>query len=187
MCYQKAIENFIGRSEIITRGMQINYAPISYRKKLKNLFLKHPWIDPRRVKPMPGHVDLITRLLALCESAMGSLSPEFSVFQVRHLQNRMKITIIPAPDSACDSLALRQAISLTVNEANIVCPHCGSYQATPQSLEEVYVCCPASGDLVVWEAIPDLMVMQAEERDRLFEMVIVEEDSQRSIGTPATK
>lgn len=156
----------------------MNYAPVSYRTKLKNLSLKHPWINPRLVKPLSGHVDLIARLLVLCESAMGSLSPEFSVFQVRYLQNRMKITIIQAPDSACDSLALRQAISLTVNEANIVCPHCGSYQATPQSLEEVYVCCPASGDLVLWEAIPDIMAMQPDERNALFDMVIVEEDSQ---------
>jgi hypothetical protein len=167
--------------------MQMNYTPVSYRTKLKNLSLKHSWINPRLVKPLSGHVDLIARLLALCESAMGSLSPEFSVFQVRYLQNRMKITIIPAPDSACDSLALRQAISLTVNEANIVCPHCGSYQATPQSLEEVYVCCPASGDLVLWEAIPDIMAMQPDERNALFDMVIAEEVSQRPIGTPATK
>lgn len=165
----------------------MNYAPVSYRTKLKNLSLKHPWINPRRIKPMSGHVDLITRLLVLCEMAMGTLSPEFSVFQVRYLQNRMKITAIPAPGSACDSLALRHAISITVNEANIVCPHCGDYQTFGQSLTDIYVCCPASGDLVLWEAIPDLMAMHSEERDAVFEMVIAEEASQKSIGTPATK
>jgi len=165
----------------------MNYAPVSFRTKLKNLSLKHPWINPRRVKPMPGHVDLITRLLALCEMAMGTLSPEFSVFQVRYLQNRMKLTAIPAPGSACDSLALRHAISITVNEANIVCPHCGDYQTFGQSLKDVYVCCPSSGDLVLWQTIPDIMVMQPKDRDELFEMVIAEEASQRSIGTPATK
>jgi hypothetical protein len=155
--------------------MQMNYAPVSYRTKLKNLSLKHPWIDPRRVKPMPGHLDLITRLLALCESAMGSLSPEFSVFQVRYLQNRMTITAIPAPDSACNSLALRHAISLTLNEANIVCPHCGDYQTIGQSLTNVYVCCPASGDLVLWESIPDIMALSPKEREALFDMVLSEE------------
>lgn len=149
----------------------MNYTPVSYRTKLKNLSLNHPWIHPRRVKPMPGHVDLVTRLLALCESAMGTLSPEFSVFQVRYLQNCMKITAIPAPGSKCDSLALRQAISMTLNEANIVCPHCGGYQTFGQSLQESYVCCPASGDLVLWEAIPDIMIMRAEERDALFDRV----------------
>ena len=165
----------------------MNYTPVSYRTKLKNLFLKHPWINPRRVKPMPGHVDLIARLLALCESAMGSLSPEFSAFQVRYLQNCMKITAIPTPGSKCDSLALRQVISLTLNEANIVCPHCGDYQTIGQSLEEIYVCCPASGTLVLWEAIPDLMAMRPEERDAVFEMVIAEEASQQLIDPPATQ
>lgn len=159
----------------------MNYTPISYRTKLKNLFLKHPWINPRRVKPMPGHVDLIARLLALCESAMGSLSPEFSAFQVRYLQNCMKITAIPTPGSKCDSLALRQVISLTLNEANIVCPHCGSYQATPQSLEEVYVCCPASGKLVLWGAIPDIMSMPPEENAALFEKILAEEMNQKPL------
>lgn len=165
----------------------MNYAPVSYRTKLKNLSLKHPWIDPRRVKPMPGHVDLIARLLALCESAMGSLSPEFSVFQIRYMQNCMKITAIPAPGSKGDSLALRQAISLTLNEANIVCPHCGNYQTIGQSLEEIYVCCPASGTLVLWEAIPDIMAMLPEERDAVFEITILEENSQRLINPPATQ
>ena len=165
----------------------MNYAPVSYRTKLKNLSLKHPWIDPRRVKPMPGHVDLIARLLALCESAMGSLSPEFSVFQIRYMQNCMKITAIPAPGSKGDSLALRQAISLTLNEANIVCPHCGNYQTIGQSLEEIYVCCPTSGTLVLWEAIPDIMAMRPEERDAVFEMIIAEENSQRLINPPATQ
>lgn len=149
----------------------MNYTPVSYRTKLKNLSLKHPWINPKRVKPMPGHVDLIARLLAMCESAMGTLSPEFSVFQVKYLQNCMKITAIPAPGSKCDSLALRQAISMTLNETNIVCPHCGDYQTFGQSLQESYVCCPASGDLVLWEAIPDIMIMRAEERDALFDRV----------------
>ena len=153
----------------------MNYTPVSYRTKLKNLSLKHPWINPRRVKPMPGHVDLVTRLLAMCESVMGTLSPEFSVFQVKYLQNCMKITAIPAPGSQCDSLALRQAISMTLNEANIVCPHCGSYQATPQSLDEVYVCCPASGDLVLWNTIPDIMCMNAEDRDALFTEAILQD------------
>lgn len=153
----------------------MNYAPISYRTKLKNLSLKHPWINPRRVKPMPGHVDLIVRLLALCESAMDSLSPEFSVFQVRYLQNRMKISAIPAPGSACDSTALRHAISLTMNEANIVCPHCGDYQTIGQSLTDIYVCCPASGDLVLWQTIPDIMAMSSKERETLFDMVLTEE------------
>ena len=106
---------------------------------------------------------------------MDTLSPEFSVFQVRHLQNRMKITAIPAPDSKYDSLALRQAISLTLNEARIVCPHCGDYQVTPQSLEDVYVCCPASGDIALWEAIPDIMAMQPEERDALFTEAILQD------------
>ncbi len=137
----------------------MNYAPVSYRTKLKNLSLKHPWVNPKRVKPMPGHIDLIVRLLAMCESAMGTLSPEFSVFQVRYLQNRMKITAIPALGSACESTALRQAISLTLNEARIVCPHCGDYQVTPQSLEDVYVCCASSGDIALWEAIPDIMAL----------------------------
>lgn len=137
----------------------MNYAPVSYRTKLKNLSLKHPWVNPKRVKPMPGHIDLIVRLLAMCESAMGTLSPEFSVFQVRYLQNRMKITAIPALGSACESTALRQAISLTLNEARIVCPHCGDYQVTPQSLEDVYVCCASSGDIALWEAIPEIMAL----------------------------
>lgn len=153
----------------------MNYAPVSYRTKLKNLSLKHPWINPRRVKPMPGHVDLITRLLALCEMAMGTLSPEFSVFQVRYLQNRMKITAIPAPGSACDSLALRKSISLTLHEANIVCPHCGDYQTIGQSLADVYICCSASGDLVLWQTIPDIMAMSPKERETLFDIVLTEE------------
>lgn len=187
MSCQKTIENCIRRIEKITRGFEMNYTPVSYCTKLKNLSLKHLWVNPKRVKPMPGHVDLIARLLAMCESAMGTLSPEFSVFQVRYLQNCMKITAIPAPGSACESTALRHAISLTMNEANIVCPHCGNYQTIGQSLEEVYVCCPVSGDLVLWEAIPDIMAIHSEERDAAFEMVIAEEASQRSIGTPATK
>lgn len=157
----------------------MNYAPVSYRTKLKNLSLKHSWINQRYVKPIPGHVDLITRLLALCESAMGSRSPKFSVFQVRYMQNCMKITAIPAPSSACDSTALRHAISLTVNEANIVCPHCGEYQTLGQSLTDVYVCCSASGDLVSWETIPDIMAMQPEEREAMFDKVIAEEASHR--------
>jgi len=165
----------------------MNYTPVSYRKKLKNLSLSHPWINPRRVRPMPGHVDLVTRLLAMCESAMGTLSPEFSVFQVRYLQNCMKITAIPAPGSKCDSLALRQAISMTLNEANIVCPHCGEYQTFGQSLEEVYVCCPASGDLVLWEAIPDIMAMLPDERNALFDMVIADEALQKMIVPPSMK
>lgn len=153
----------------------MNYTPISYRTKLKNLHLKHQWINPRRVKPMPGHVDLVTRLLALCESAMGTLSPEFSVFQVRYLQNCMKITAIPAPGSKCDSLALRQAISMTLNEANIVCPHCGEYQSAGEFLNGAYVCCPASGDLVLWETIPDIMCMNSEDRDALFTEAILQD------------
>ncbi len=91
------------------------------------------------------------------------------------MQNCMKITAIPTPGSACDSTALRHAISLTVNEANIVCPHCGEYQTFGQSLEEVYVCCPASGDLALWEAIPELMVMLPEERDALFTEAILQD------------
>lgn len=151
----------------------MNYIPVSYRTKLKELHLKHIWIDPRRVKPMPGHINLIARLLAMCESAMGTLSPEFSVFHVRYLGDRMKITAIPAPGSKCDSLALRQAIGLTLNEARIVCPYCGNYQATPQSLEEeVYVCCAASGDIALWEAIPDLMVANSDKRSELFDAAI---------------
>lgn len=165
----------------------MNYTPVSYRTKLKNLSLKHPWINPKRVKPMPGHVDLIARLLAMCEPAMGTLSPEFSVFQVRYLQNCMKITAIPAPGSQCDSLALRQAISMTLNEANIVCPHCGEYQTFGQSLEDVYVCCPTSGDLVLWEAIPDIMAMQPDERNALFDMVITDEALQRMMVPPSVK
>lgn len=165
----------------------MSLTPISYRTKLKNLSIKHHWIAKHEVKPMPGHFDLIVRLLDLCEMAMGIQSPAFSVFQVRYLQNRMKITAIPTPGSACDSLALRQAISLTLNEANIVCPHCGNYQTIGQSLEEIYVCCPASGTLVLWEAIPDLMAMRPEERDAVFEMVIAGEASQRLIGSPAMK
>ena len=165
----------------------MNYIPVSYQAKLKNLCLKHPWINPRRVNPMPGHVDLVTRLLALCESAMGTLLPEFSVFQVRYLQNRMKITAIPAPGSKCDSLALRQAISLTLNEANIVCPHCGTYQSVGQSLYDTYVCCPASGDLVLWEAIPDIMALPLEERHALFDIVIAEDATQRLIVPPAVR
>lgn len=157
----------------------MKYNPVSYRTKLKSLHLKHPWMNLQHVKPLPGHVNLIARLLAMCESAMGTLSPEFSVFQVRYLQNCMKITAIPTPGSKCDSLALRQAISLTLNEANIVCPHCGEYQTFGQSLEDVYVCCPASGDLVLWEAIPDIMAMQPDERNTLFDMIIAEEMSQR--------
>lgn len=152
----------------------MNYALVSYRTKLKKLHLKHPWMNPLRVKPLPGHVDLIARLLAMCESAMGTLSPEFSAFQVKYLQNCMKITAIPTPGSKCDSLALRQTISLTLNEANIVCPHCGNYQTIGQSLEDVYVCCPASGDLALWEAIPDIMAMQPDERNALFDMAIAE-------------
>lgn len=152
----------------------MNYALVSYRTKLKKLYLKHPWMNPLRVKPLPGHVDLIARLLAMCESAMSTLSPEFSVFQIKYLQNCMKITAIPTPGSKCDSLALRQAISLTLNEANIVCPHCGNYQTIGQSLEDVYVCCPASGDLVLWEAIPDLMGMSSEDREILFDQVITD-------------
>ena len=157
----------------------MNHIPVSYRKKLKNLSLKHPWINPRQVKPMPGHVDLITRLLALCEMAMGTLSPEFLVFQVRYLQNCMKISAIPAPGSACDSTALRHAISLTVNEANIVCPHCGEYQTLGQSLTDVYVCCPASGDLALWETIPDIMSLSPKEREVLFDMALGEEAIQK--------
>lgn len=153
----------------------MNYTPVSYRTKLKNLSLKHPWINPRRVKPMPGHVDLIARLLALCESAMGTPSPEFSVFQVRYLQNCMKITAIPAPGSTCDSLVLRQAISMTLNEASIVCPHCGEYQSMGELLNGAYVCCPASGDLVLWETIPDLMTMPTLERNALFDSVLARE------------
>lgn len=153
----------------------MNYTPISYRTKLKNLHLKHQWINPRRVKPMPGHVDLVTRLLALCESAMGTLSPEFSVFQVRYLQNRMKITAIPTPGSKCDSLALRQAISLALNEANIVCPHCGEYQSVGEVHNGAFVCCPASGDLVLWDTIPDIMCMNSEDRDALFTEAILQD------------
>jgi len=153
----------------------MNYIPVSYQAKLKNLCLKHPWINPRRVKPMPGHVDLVTRLLALCESAMGKLSPEFSVFQVRYLQNCMKITAIPAPGSKCDSLALRQAISMTLNEANIICPHCGEYQSVGEVLSGAFVCCPASGDLVLWDTIPDIMGMNSEDRDALFTKAILQD------------
>lgn len=165
----------------------MSLTPISYRTKLKNLSIKHHWIAEHQVKPMPGHFDLIVRLLDLCEMAMGTQSPAFSVFQVKYLESSMRITAIPIPGSACDSLALRQAISLTLNEANIVCPHCGNYQTIGQSLEEIYVCCPASGTLVLWEAIPDLMAMRPEERDAAFEMVIAEEASQRLIGSPAMK
>ena len=165
----------------------MNYIPVSYRTKLKNLHLKHPWMNPRRVKPLPGHVDLTARLIAMCESAMGTLSPEFLVFQVRYLENCMKITVIPAPGSKCDSLALRQAISLTLNEANIVCPHCGTYQSIGQSLHDTYVCCPASGDLVLWEAIPDIMAMPLEERHALFDIVIAEDATQRLIVPPAVR
>lgn len=153
----------------------MNYTPVSYRTKLKNLSLKHPWINPKRVKPMPGHVDLIARLLAMCEPAMGRLSPEFSVFQVKYLQNCMKITAIPAPGSECDSLALRQAINMTESEANIVCPHCGEYQSMGEVLNGAYVCCPASGDAVLWDTIPDIMCMNAEDRDALFTDAILQD------------
>lgn len=158
----------------------MNYIPVSYRTKLKNLSLKHPWINQRRVKPMPGHIDLIARLLVMCETAMGTRSPGFSVFQVRYLQNCMKITAIAAPGSACNSTALRHAISLTVNEANIVCPHCGDYQTIGQSLTNVYVCCPASGDLVLWKTVPDIMVISPQEREGVFDMIIAEEATTRS-------
>lgn len=165
----------------------MSFTPVSYRTKLKNLSIKHHWIAEHQVKPMPGHIDLIVRLLDLCEMAMGTQSPVFSVFQVKYLKNRMRITAIPSCDVACDTAALRNAIELTLRESSIVCPHCGDYQTFGQSLTDVYVCCPASGDLVLWEAIPDLMAMHSEERDAVFEMVIAEEASQRSIGTPATK
>lgn len=155
--------------------MQMNYIPVSYRTKLKNLSLKHPWINPKRVKPMPGHVDLIARLLAMCESGMGTLSPEFSVFQVRYLENCMKIIAIPAPGSKCDSLALRQAIGMTLNEASIVCPHCGDYQSAGELLNGAYVCCPASGDVVLWDTIPDIMGMNSEDRDELFIEAILQD------------
>jgi hypothetical protein len=161
--------------------------PISYRTKLKNLAIKYPWITKLQVKPTPGHVDLIVRFIDLCEMAMGTQSPAFSVFQVKYLKNSMRITVIPSCDVACDTAALRSAIELTLRESSIVCPHCGDYQTFGQSLTDVYVCCPASGDLVLWEAIPDLMAMHSEERDAVFEIVIAEEASQRSTGTPATK
>lgn len=152
--------------------------PISYRTKLKNLAIKYPWITQHQVKPMPGHVDLIVRFIDLCEMAMGTQSPAFSVFQVKYLKNSMRLTAIPSCDVACDTAALRNAVELTLRESSIVCPHCGDYQTFGQSLTDVYVCCPASGDLVLWEAIPDLMAMHSEERDELFEMVIAEEASQ---------
>lgn len=153
----------------------MSYTPVSYHTKLKNLSLKHPWINPKRVKPMPGHVDLITRLLAMCESAMGTLSPEFSVFQVRYLQNCMKITAIPAPGSKCDSLALRQAIRMTLNEASIICLHCGEYQSVGEVFNGAFVCCSASGDLVLWDTIPDIMGMNSEDRDALFTEAILQD------------
>ncbi len=95
----------------------------------------------------------------------------------------MKITAIPAPGSKCDSLALRQAIGLTLNETRIVCPHCGDYQATPQSSEEVYVCCTASGDIALWEAIPDLMALQPEDRDALFTKAILQDFRPQSFNS----
>mgnify|MGYP007088372076 CR=1 FL=1 len=161
--------------------------PISYRTKLKNLAIKYSWIAKHQVKPMPGHVDLTVRLLDLCEMAMGTQSPAFSVFQVKYSESTMRITATPSCDIACDTSALKNAIELTLRESSIVCPHCGDYQTFGQSLTDVYVCCPASGDLVLWEAIPDLMAMHSEKRDAVFEMVIAEEASQKSIGTPATK
>jgi len=163
----------------------MSFTPISYRTKLKNLAIKHPWIAEHKVKPMPGHFELIVRLLDLCEMAMGKQSPAFSVFQVRYLQNRMKITAIPAPSSACDSTALRHAISLTVNEANIVCPNCGAYQTFGQSLTDIYVCCPASGDLVLWQTIPDIMAMSPKERETLFDIVLIEE-AKRAVDSAAS-
>jgi hypothetical protein len=165
----------------------MSLTPISYRTKLKNLSVKHPWIAMNQVKPMPDHVNLIVRLLDLCEMAMGTQSPAFSVFQVKYLKNSMRITATPSCDVACDTSALKNAIELTLRESSIVCPHCGDYQTFGQSLTDVYVCCPASGDLVLWEAIPDIMAMHSEERDAVFEMVIAEEASQSSVGTPATK
>jgi hypothetical protein len=165
----------------------MSFTPISYRTKLKNIAIKYPWITKHQVKPTPGHVDLIVRLLDLCEMAMGTQSPVFSVFQVKYLKNSMRITAIPSCDVVCDIAALRNAIELTLRESSIVCPHCGDYQTFGQSLKDVYVCCPASGDLVLWEAIPDLMAMHSEERDAVFEMVIAEEDSQRLINPPATQ
>ena len=165
----------------------MSFTPISYRTKLKNLTIKYPWITNHHVKPMPGHVDLIVRLLDLCEMAMGAQSPAFSVFRVRYLENSMRITAIPYHGASCDIPALRNAIELTLGEANIVCPNCGNYQTIGQSLEEVYVCCPTSGDLVLWEAIPDIMAMQPDERNTLFDMIIAEETSQRLIVPPAAK
>lgn len=165
----------------------MSLTPISYHTKLKNLSIKHHWIAEHQVKPMPGHIDLIVRLLDLCEMAMGTQSPAFSVFQVKYLESSMRITATPSCDVACDTSALENAIELTLRESSIVCPHCGDYQTFGQSLTDVYVCCPASGDLVLWQTIPDLMAMHSEERDAVFEMVIAEEASQRPIGTPATK
>ena len=149
--------------------------PISYRTKLKNLAITYPWITKHQVKPTPGHVDLIVRFIDLCEMAMGTQSPAFSVFQVKYLKNRMRITAIPSCDVACDTAALRNAIELTLRESSIVCPNCGAYQTFGQSLTDIYVCCPASGDLVLWQTIPDIMAMSPKERETLFDMVLTEE------------
>lgn len=153
----------------------MNFTPVSYRTRLKNLSIKHPWITEHHVKPMSGHVDLTVRLLDLCEMAMGTPSPSFSVFQVRYLLNKMRITAIPTQGAECDLIALRKAIDLTLGEANIVCPYCGDYQTIGQSLQEVYVCCPSSGDLVLWQTISDIVAMPPKEREALFNMINVEE------------
>ena len=88
----------------------MNFTPVSYRTRLKNLSIQHPWITQHHVKPKPGHIDLIVRLLDLCEVAMGTPSPSFSVFQVRYLLNNMRITAIPTQGAECDLIALRKAI-----------------------------------------------------------------------------
>jgi len=150
----------------------MSITPISYRTKLKNLSIQYPWIAKHHVKPMPGHVDLIVRLIDLCETAMETQSPAFSVFRVRYLENRMRITAIPCYGTTCDTTALRNAIELTLREAKIVCPHCGNYQTIGQSLEEIYVCCPTSGDLVLWEEIPDIMGMPPKEQEALFDQIL---------------
>jgi hypothetical protein len=62
-----------------------------------------------------------------------------------------------------------------LNEANIVCPHCGDYQTSGQSLTDIYVCCPNSGDLVLWQTISGIIVMSPKERETLFDIVLTEE------------